>query len=244
MAHMCCKMEHSSHTKWTVSWWQPSCHKHIIQRGAHLHDFLKKIIQGLVGMGDEQCALGRTIVVKYIQDLDSCICLASTRWTHHHGQPWLHPWYNCTYLFINTDMKLAKTSINEILEASARQNIQIYQAFPLKNQSWCKEYLHTGLNVKETSNYLNRSEPDRILFWLILWIWPWIWWYISFHQDLFHSVCIIWFCFQPFSLIGCRLSFQISPFLNLGQCHTKRGLWCHVFITIRGQKLNLYNWTK
>jgi hypothetical protein len=70
---------------------QPSCHKHIIQRGAHLHDFLKKIVQGLVGMGDEQCALGRTIVVKYIQDLDSCICLASTRWTHHHGQPWLHP---------------------------------------------------------------------------------------------------------------------------------------------------------
>lgn len=55
-----------------------------------LQDLLKQVIQGLVGVGDEQGALARAVVVQHMHDLHCCICFACSRGPYHHGQPRLH----------------------------------------------------------------------------------------------------------------------------------------------------------
>lgn len=63
-----------------------------------LQDLLEQVIQGLVGVGDEQGALTRAVVVQHMHDLHCCICFACSWGPYHHGQPRLHPRFDCFYL--------------------------------------------------------------------------------------------------------------------------------------------------
>ena len=60
-------------------------------RNIALQDFFKQGVQGLIGVGDEQSALPRAVVVQHMHDLHCCVCLASAGGAHHHCQAGLHP---------------------------------------------------------------------------------------------------------------------------------------------------------
>lgn len=63
-----------------------------------LQDLLKQVIQGLVGVGDEQGALARAVVVKHMHDLHCCVCFACSWGPYHHGQSRLHARLDCFHL--------------------------------------------------------------------------------------------------------------------------------------------------
>ena len=43
----------------------------------------------LVGVRDEEGALGGAVVIQHVHDLHCRVCFACAGWAHHHGQPWL-----------------------------------------------------------------------------------------------------------------------------------------------------------
>jgi hypothetical protein len=54
------------------------------------HDFLKQLVQRLIGVGDNQSTLRREVVVDVGYDLHGHISFTRTGRTNNQGQAWLH----------------------------------------------------------------------------------------------------------------------------------------------------------
>lgn len=63
-----------------------------------LHDLLKKLIQGLIWVSNNECPLCWEVVIKIWDYLNSYICFPCSWWTHNQCQAWLHSSANSLYL--------------------------------------------------------------------------------------------------------------------------------------------------
>ncbi len=76
-----------------------------------LQDLLEQVIEGLVGVGDEQGALARAVVVQHMHDLHCSVSLPCSWGTHHHCQPRLHAGLDCLHLYAEaTGVKILTAS--------------------------------------------------------------------------------------------------------------------------------------
>lgn len=70
----------------------------VARRDVSLHDLGKQVVQGLVGMGDEEGSLVGVGVVEDIHNLDGNVRFACPWGADHHGKAWLDAGEDCLHL--------------------------------------------------------------------------------------------------------------------------------------------------